>query len=219
MSSSSSESGSTASSESGSTASSTGGISFEELSRGLETNYAFNLVDLGKNSSQYERVSLLIDKVNETIDSFEIESEKTVEHFCIGKTYVEAKAGKTFNPNDVNTWRLRGISQRWHGKYKKEGYDGLVVLCVVSRAMLKEGSNDVWNQQTCVLGLESALIYHFAHEICDQRLANQSLAPGKIQKNLAAGYVIYIAFKYENEESGTEASEAQGSETEESETD
>lgn len=185
---------------------------------------------MGKNSSQDERVSLLIAKVNETIDSLEIESEKTVEHFCIGKTYVEAKAGKTFNRNDVNTWRLRGISQRWHGKYKKEGYDGLVVLCVVSHAVLKEGSNnDVWNQQTYVLGLESALINHFAHQICDQRLANQSLAPGKIQKNLAAGYVIYIAFKYENEESeteeskteesGTEASEAQGSETEESETD
>lgn len=195
------------SSESGATASSTGGTTFEQLCRGEEQSYAFNLVDFDRNSSQRARIDLLIYKVHETIRCLELESGKNVEQFCIGKTYAEAKAGKTFKRNDKNTWRLKGISNRWLGKYEKEGYDGLVVLGAVSRAMLKKERKDIWNQQLYVLGLESALITHFAYEECDQRLANDSLDPGKLQGSLAAGYVIYIAFKYEDEESESEDSE------------
>lgn len=117
-----------------------------------------------------------------------------------------SETNKTFKRNDANTWRLKGISDRWV-KYEKEGYDGLVVLGAVSRAMLKKERKDIWNQQLYVLGLESALITHFAYEECDQWLANDSLDPGKLQGSLAAGYVIYIAFKYEDEESESEDSE------------
>lgn len=199
---------------SGSTVSSTGGTTFEELCRGQEKNYAFNLVDLGKNLSMRKRIDLLIAKVHDTISSLEIGSEMSIEKFCIGKTYAEAKTHKEFKREDKDTWRLNGVSTRWHGKYKKEGYDGLVVLGAVSRAMLKKGRDkDVWNQQLYVLGLESALITHFAYEEYDQRLANDSLDPGKLQRKLAAGYVIYIAFKYEDEESESEENESEESET------
>ena len=68
---------------------------------------------------------------------------------------------KTFNPMDVNTWKVEGTSSRWKSKYKIEGYDGLVVLGAVSRGMIKEECNKhVWNQQLYILALENALREH-----------------------------------------------------------
>ena len=64
--------------------------------------------------------------------------------------------------------------------------------------MLKKERKNVWNQQLYVLALENALITHFAYELCDGRLANDSLEPGQLQKELSTGYVVYIAFKYES---------------------
>ena len=77
-------------------------------------------------------------KIHETISSLELQSDKKIRHFCVGKTYAEAISNKTFNPNDVDNWKVRGISDRWNKKsagYKNRGYDGLVVLGAVSRSM------------------------------------------------------------------------------------
>ena len=77
----------------------------------------------------------------------------------------------------------------------------MVVLGAVSRGLLKDECNkDVWNQQLYVLALENALIAHFAYEECDGRLTNDSLQPGQLQRPLSAGYVVYMAFKYEERE-------------------
>ena len=57
-----------------------------------------------------------------------------------------------------------------------------------------------FNQQLYVLALENALITHFAYEDCDRRLANNSLQPGKLEKKVSAGHVVYMAFKYEDKE-------------------
>ena len=92
----------------------------------------------------------------------------------------------------------KGISNRWRSTYKRQGYDGLVVLGAVSSGMLKDDCNkDIWNQQLDVLALKNALITHFTYEYCDRRLANDSLQPGLLQQTLSAGYVVYIAFKSE----------------------
>lgn len=185
------------------TGSSQGGTSFDELCNGLVKNYSFNVVDL-RNGTTRDRIDALIAKIDETIRSLELHSDKQIELFCIGKTYAPARRGKTFNPTNVDTWRLQGISHRWNDKeggYKTQGFDGLVVLGAVSRGMLKETRDEnVWNQQLYVLALENALITHFAYEACDRRLANKSLQPGNLQTKLSAGYVVYMAFKYQKPE-------------------
>ena len=198
---------------SASTASTHGFTLFDELCRGVVKNYSYNLVDLRKKSTR-ERIDALIKNIHKTITDLECHSDKKIELFCIGKTYAEAKADTKFNPNNVNSWKVKGVSERWNNKnegYKVQGYDGLVVLGAVSRGMLKKKADKkVWNQQLYVLGLENALITHFAYEECDVRLANESLQPGQLQKSLSAGYVVYMAFKYEEpdesdeESSGTE---------------
>lgn len=163
--------------------------------------------------STRERIDALIDNIHKTITALELQSDKKIKHFCIGKTYAEARASTRFNPIDVNSWKVQGVSDRWKNKegYKAHGYDGLVVLGAVSRGMLKEKANKgVWNQQLYVLALENALITHFAYEECDKRLANKSLEPGQLQRSLSAGYVVYMAFKYEEpDESDEESSDTE----------
>ena len=137
----------------------------------------------------------MIDKIHETISSLELQSDKKVRHFCIGKTYAEAKSNKTFNLNDVDTWKVRGISDRWNKTseaYKNRGYDGLVVLGAVSRGMLQKKCNEeVWNQQLYIVALEKALITHFAYEECDRRLANdiRCYQDNSVQRSLSAFYM------------------------------
>ena len=170
--------------------------SFDELCRGVVKYYSFHLVDL-RNKSTRERIKALIDKVHDTITSLEFHSEKKIQHFCNGKTFAQAKARTTFNSNDDETWRVQGIADRWR-KYDPEGCDGLVVLGAVSRDILKKECNkDVWNQQMYTLALENALITHFAYDECDRRLVNDSIQQGKLQPSLSAGYVVYMAFRYE----------------------
>ena len=195
------------SSGSGSTTpSSRGGISFEELCKGFQRTYAFNLVDLKRETFE-KRKELLIAQINGSLRELEFYSDKKVKDFCIGKTYATARTGHNFDPADRSTWRVDGISPRWFTTYNKEGYDGLVVLGAVSRDMLTDkkaryGQEErmcntaVWNQQSYALALENALISHYAFSEFDPRLANRSLHPGQQQRSCSAGYVIYMAFKY-----------------------
>lgn len=195
-----------------------GGMSFEEFCKsGGTDNYTFNVVDLTKKTFQ-DRVKSLIKRVNETIATLESSSRRKIEEFCVGKTFVKKlKKGPKFNPTDENTWKVaEGVGDRWRNKYKPEEYNGLVVLGAVSSDMLKDTTStdgkkcntDDWNHQSYALALESALICHYAFQAFDHRLANRSLSPGNLQSRLSAGYVIYFAFKYEEndteEEEGTE---------------
>lgn len=194
-----------------STSSSTAGVSFDVLCSGAVRDYSFNVIDLRRKTFE-ERKFLLLQGLEDTLDQLQLQSDKTVEKFIIGKTYAQAKRGKKFDPTNVDTWRAKGISSRWHGTYKKElEYDGLVVLGAVNRDMLKDKlyragqfverqCSDNWNQESYALALESALISHYAFETFDPRLANGSLHTGSVQGCTSAGYVIYLAFKYNNEE-------------------
>lgn len=167
------------------TSSSTAGISIDELCKGVQKNYSFNVVDLRKKTFQ-ERKNLLVTQIKSTIEDLQLQSERTIEEFIIGKTFAEARTGRRFDPTDVNTWRARGISKRWHGKYKTDDlkYDGLVVLGAVNLQMLtdttfkesgvKRECSENWNQ-------ESYASFH----------------TGNTQGANSAGYVIYLAFKYE----------------------
>ena len=171
-------------------------IIFDELCRGERKGYSHNLVDLSNKSTQ-DRIDALITNLHDTIEALQSKSEKTIAHFCIGKSYAKEKKDTIFNPNDFDTWGLKGIKNRWTSKYRNDKYDGLVVLGAVSPDMLKkECHKQVWDQQLYAIALESALITHFAYVVCDRRLANRSFSQGKLREELDPGYVVYMAFKY-----------------------
>ena len=158
-----------------------------------DKNLFYNLVDLREKSTK-ERIDALISKTHDTIKYLESKDKKTIQCFCIGKTFVKEVRKDSFNPNDVKTWGLKGIRNRRIQKYKH--YDGLVVLGAVSDDMLKTEREEVWDRQLYAVSLEFALISHFAYEECDQRLANESLHPGNVQQELSPGNVVYMAFSY-----------------------
>ena len=181
---------------SSSSSATSGGVSFDVLCQGQEKYYSFNLCDLRK-MTMANIIQELIRKVAETMADLKLQSDREIQSFCIGKTYVSAKSNTSFHPMNVDTWRKQGISSRWHTTYQKDGYDGLVVLGAVTRAMLVPGCNtQVWNQQQYALAIEIALISHFAFVNPDKRLCNTSLDPGLLQSSPSAGYVIYLAYKY-----------------------
>ena len=135
-----------------------GGMSFEEFCKsGGTDNYTFNVVDLTKKTFQ-DRVKLLIEQINQTIEILEKSSRRKIEEFCVGKTFVKKlKKGPKFNPTNENTWKVaEGAGDRWRNKYKPEEYNGLVVLGAVSSDMLKDTTStdgkkcntDDWNHQS-----------------------------------------------------------------------
>ena len=198
-----------------------GGMSFEEFcASGGTDNYTFNVVDLKKETFK-GRVDLLIKQIKKTIGILE-QSGRKIEEFCVGKTFVKKlKKGPKFDPAKENTWKVaEGVGDRWRNKYKPEEYNGLVVVGAVSSDMLKDKARsdgvkcntDDWNHQSYALALESALICHYAFQDFDHRLANRSLSPGNLQNRLSAGYVIYFAFKYEENEEVTEEEDSSGQE-------
>lgn len=176
-----------------------GATPFDVLCQGCgPPNYSCNLVHLRRPNTLTARVDALDQQLQKTICELEFQSGRRILSYYIGKSYVEARAKKTFHPMETDTWRFQGISSRWRQTYRPMGYDGLVVLGAVTRNMLNsEIKHPVWNQQTYALALESQLITRLAFEKCDPRLVNTSLAAGNLQNNLSAGYVIYMAFKYQ----------------------
>lgn len=192
-----------------------GGLSFDDfLNKNGTGNYTYNVADLNEKTFN-ERVNALIDKIEKTITKLE-SSGRIIEEFCIGKTFVQKLKKKQFDPTNEHTWKVgKGVGSRWRTTYEPEGFDGLVVLGAVSRQMLTDTrssgertcNTEDWDHQLYALALESALICHYAFQAFDPRLANRSLSPGNLQGRLSAGYVIYFAFKYEEEEDDTEAEE------------
>lgn len=62
------------------TRSSYGGASFDELCHGVVKNYSFNVADL-QGTTTRKRIDALIDKIRETIESLEMQSEREIELF------------------------------------------------------------------------------------------------------------------------------------------
>ena len=119
-----------------------GGVEFEDLVTGrVAPYYAFwltrirnkqgessatgrekNLEHTTTNTDQdalYRATGTLVKWVDDTITNIEIQSEKKVAKFYIGKTYVHKnKRSKVFDAMNPTTMRKEGISSRWcHHKH------------------------------------------------------------------------------------------------------
>lgn len=189
-----------------------GGVSFDDLLRGVDENYCLdNVINLKTNTGARLPLSTAVDKISrhikEIINGLETQSlaDFKVTEFVVGKTTVGRKRKsvhrwKKFDPMDATTWNLgkNGPNKRWRGKYKKEGYNGLVALCSVTRDTVPPCSIDI-NQEDYTLVLEHNLIQHFAFGN-DSRLGNKSFAPGqKATKGKTYAGVLYVAYKMDED--------------------
>ena len=158
----------------------------------------------------YRATDILVEWVDDTIRDIEIQSEKKVVKFYIGKTYVRKnKNSKVFDTMNPNTWRKEGIRSRWcHHKQEDYGRNGMVVLTVVTKDDVPQQSIPAFKHHDMyALALEQQLIIHYAFIRGDERLANTSTHSGMQQQeeSRALGYPIYIAFALDD--NGTDLSE------------
>ena len=155
---------------------------FEVLCSDFVSGYACdNLIDITEATTKKAK-RMLLDHLDECLEEIEAGRGQKVKDFYIGKTNIHVKGKKVFIPMDPTTWNKRGISGRyWAHKRREYGRDGLVVLTVVT-------------DEEDALALERWLIGHYWARN-DLRLWNNTLKPGKKDKNASPGYALYLAFR------------------------
>ena len=76
----------------------------------------------------HKATDTIVKWVDDTITDIEIQPEKKVTKFYIGKTFVRQIKNRKFDAMNPNTWRKSGISSRWC-HHKQEDYEGMEWLC------------------------------------------------------------------------------------------
>ena len=178
------------------------GTTIDALIKEEKRGYSSLLVSLYTDGERrfHEAVARLRRNAEYLIQEIEEKAKTPLSRFTLGKSYARKRKNRTFNPNNFDTWIKEGIRSRWTTTYQKEGYNGLVVLCGITRELLPLAPNKrskrhpLQDQQQYALALEQQLIHYFLFEAQDSRLGNDSLDKGALAKNPYAG-VVYLAFK------------------------
>ena len=97
-----------------------------------------------------------------------------------------------------DTLKKDGISRLT--TYKERGYNGLIVLTIITKNLLlpKERRQKYQDQQDYALMLERRLIQYYKDENPDPRIANPTLREGGKSSTVYDGYPVYVAVKFEN---------------------
>ena len=146
-----------------------------------------------------EAEEMLIKKVDEIKKEI---GEKKLSEYYIGKTFVDAKKGKTFNEQSPGTWDLKGINKRW-GDPRYRGYNGLIFLTVI-RTVTDERRK--FTHEDFALALEQRLIHYYKIDKNDADIKNPTFNEGKRagrggkedeedKEEGHPGYAVYIAVK------------------------
>lgn len=128
------------------------------------------------------------------------ERGKQVEEFYIGKTY--APKNENFDPTDPDTWKKKGIQDRWRYYRERKHYNGLIVLTLVTEDMLPpnpenengDENRSHTNQQDYAIMLEQRLLHNYKIEEYDRRIKNPTFAEGNRGDDEHPG-VVYVAVK------------------------
>ncbi|XP_071143015.1 uncharacterized protein [Mytilus edulis] len=198
---------------------------FDDLCRGCQ-GYSYNLASLFDicDHDQFNRHTHTISfkeafkrlklTIKESFSNLEIQTERKVTDFTIGKTFVKQKPGVYFNPMKPITWSLGGgINGRWQD-YKNDEYDGLIVLACIERDLIPQNIKECYKRaiqmnkkkialhhQNYALALGQALIQYYAFIKPDERMRNQSFDIGNLSKEICKGGIVYVAYKLDPEPS------------------
>lgn len=169
-------------------------ITFEKLNSGEKEGFVcdrrrlIQVQDSWKTKTAKEKFT---EQVEENLSDLGGRSRRIVQ-FYIGKAYVNKKnKDEPLNPTRPETWDKGGINSRWDDH--KENYNGLIVLTVVSRDVVKD-ENITIDKQDYALMLEQLLLYHYKVDKKDVKLQNENFAQGSRGEN-NDGYAVYMAVK------------------------
>ena len=190
----------------------TGKITFDELCKGLVSDYVCDqdcLVTLVDTDTPEQARKKLMTKIKTLFKKIEDSSSREIEQFYIGKTFINEKATQ-FDAGDINTWGMDGISDRWgkHHRTKidpktkkavvtKKYYakDGMIVIAVLTKAEVpKRKGMPVVNTELYTINLEMELLEHYIKSKKDPKIANKGYGSSKFTSADRPAFVLYVAF-------------------------
>ena len=176
-----------------------GGCSFEQLCNG-ESYYVCDrecLVHVTQLDTLQEAEDKLTEKIDTLFQDLQIQTDKEIKMFYIGKTFVRGnkKYKRRVNPLNPLTWRKQGISSRWgEHKEKEYGEDGMIVIAIITRDQVPGGAASKVKQELYTLALEQRLLHYYQITKGDERLHNDTFTSGRSDMEGSAGYALYVAF-------------------------
>ena len=157
---------------------------------------SYPLIKLPKDYNK--SLSKLIERIDSIVEANEKYHSKKCEGFYIGKSTIREWSSPCFDPDKPDTWDGKLIHDCWKKHSRKDGYQAMAVLTVVTYETLPplwSQSPDVCKEQYTV-ALKQGLITHFMFVEEDERLANDDTVPGKFAGRDAKAHVLYLAMKF-----------------------
>ena len=107
---------------------------------GAAPGYVLDTIRKKNITAATEAVQVNIKKTTTEIENL---SKKKISKIYIGKSYINKKKNYAFDPDDTNTWKRKGISDRCRAHVKESyGRNGLIVLAVVTKDSIPEDCID-----------------------------------------------------------------------------
>jgi hypothetical protein len=127
-------------------------------------------------------------------------SRRDVLKFVLGQTYVLPKEGKAFDFKKHKTWSKKGIREQWDFLTDKGFNDIVVIGCVEDDLIRNDACVQLRDPEKYAYALKQRLIMHYAYQKHDERLACDSLQPELTTGEKTEGRLIYIAFKFKEDD-------------------
>lgn len=158
------------------------------------------LVDL-RNKTAKVASDTLVKQVRDCLGEVVVDTGKKYEDikYYIGKSTINEKDGKVFDPMEPTTWDTTSINSRWYThKEKTYGQYGMRVIAAVPREAVPEQYRESISHEQYALALEQMLIFHWKLLWGDKRVANDTFSSGAGAANDPVAGAIYIAYFYNN---------------------
>lgn len=190
-------------------------LTFDECLKGSQ-GICYYLLTPPKNSEkliqQYGNFALLIKSLINNVDFIlsqfedEIESSWKLKGFTIGKTNTQGYKSRHFSVFNINTWRKRGIKNRWDRPPYNGGKDEFKVMVVLAgftlhwlRICKYIENGKAGDQHNFALAVEQALTTYYLYQRKDRRVTNFTSESGQGMAKGICG-LVYVALKLEKQE-------------------
>ena len=178
--------------------SSTRSKDYNDLLQGrIKPTYVANLYRFDPGTKYTDLFRGLLGHVDRVIDEVERKSGRKIAAFTLGQSCAKhLKASKhkqrNFDSFNFGTWDKNGWNRKWMS-YQKDGYDGMIVVCAVTREVTSKLKAEWLDQIQYSKALEQSLIAHYVLVKNDERIANDSFIVRPEANGI--GGAIYIAYK------------------------
>lgn len=182
-----------------------GGAPYADIVSGRVRHYGFRTPNLDPFPASAEAAThaliALIDGVLADVVTYS-SGRRVVAEFTVGKTTIAPLPSlpdrSTFDPFNLSHVDIsKHAGHRWHQTYRPNGFDGMVVVTVITEAQVPAGCNtSMTSPQNYVLALELLAILHYSYVAKDTRMTNTSFHPGRLESSGSkSAYALYVAFK------------------------